>query len=91
MKSRTGPGPTTDGPWIPAPNSDQKNNIFLDAQIHRNKTKTNQREEITMENRVTMMNNGLRYEIDLYYFVRALFNTKLDHYGINRATPIATR
>ena len=44
-----------------------------------------------MENRVTMMKNGLRYEIDLYYFVRALFNTKLDHYGINRANPIATR
>ena len=75
-----------------ASDSDEnETNNILDAQVHRNKTKTNQREEITMENRVTMMNNGLRYEIDLYYFVRALFNTKLDHYGINRATPIATR
>ena len=44
-----------------------------------------------MANREKIMNHGLKYEVDLYYFVRALFNTKLDHHGIKRVQPIATR
>jgi len=52
------------------------------AQKARNSTRTNNRKEISAVNRAKMANHALKWEMDLYMFIRALFNEKLKRFNI---------
>lgn len=52
------------------------------AQKARNSTRTSNRKEISAVNRAKMANHALKWEMDLYLFIRALFNEKLKRYNI---------
>ena len=56
--------------------------LFKVAQKARNSTRTSNRKEISAVNRAKMANHALKWEMDLYLFIRALFNEKLKRYNI---------
>jgi len=51
-------------------------------QSKRNSTKTRNRRDLSFEGRKIMMEGPLKWETDLYIFIRALFNQKLREYQI---------
>lgn len=52
------------------------------VQEARNSTRTNNRKEISVANRAKMADHALKWEMDLYLFIRALFNERLARMGI---------
>ena len=57
--------------------------LFQVAQKARNSTRTNNRKEISAVNRAKMASHALKWEMDLYMFIRALFNEKLKRFNID--------
>ena len=55
---------------------------LLVLQAKRNSTKTMNRKELSLESREFLMLGPLKWETDLYVFIRALFNERLRRYGI---------
>jgi hypothetical protein len=56
--------------------------IFSVLQEKRNRTKTVNSTELSNQSREFLMKGPLKWETDLYIFVRALFNERLRHYNI---------
>jgi hypothetical protein len=56
--------------------------VFSVLQEKRNRTKTLNRKELSNHSREFLMKGPLKWETDLYIFVRALFNERLRRYDI---------
>ena len=61
------------------------NATILALQSKRNSTKTRNRRDLSFEGRKFMMEGPLKWETDLYIFIRAMFNEKMRRLGIEQS------